>query len=559
MSNIQTIQSFAPPSQTSTPRKGVYWPESSKEDGQSSGPSHLRFPASDSDDTAHPESSFADQSAELKILGQLLSKIEELETTNKEILRQYHENDNKLRKATDESDALMKVYDNLEDEVAYADDEAGVFSADPSPLIPSEASRHSLEWNTKSDQLGIPHLPSVKSLRERGSPVSSLAASQHKKLRKPLASGLFKESTYMGGSSSLDGFSDTGSSIVKQDDEEEEGYDGVKPIALSQLRPKRFRVGVTSKKLRPRISLDASHLTGANVSPQTNGLRSTASHGAFSAISSNRRHRSESRPQRSLWSELQDELGVESDVNDDAMSHGAVTGGPGDTEDVAEASFTTAPEVEPASENRAVAAIREALDSRNNGRSLGANEHILPVGSLEGSPGETFFLLSHAIVARPNVWVPANPNRRGFIQGTVSQMRHLALPPSLSTQMHGTIADDLWDGDYPEESEGERDSQRGLRRRNVSHDELRDNASRQGSIRRAAAIARLGQTARIRSNQIFPQGRYDYDDDDERRGLELQERPKEQPMTGWSKTFFELWIILQVCPLILSIFLWSST
>lgn len=130
---------------------------------------------------------------EVVVLSLLISKIEELEKINREILQRHRENDSKLRLATNEADALNKVYENLEEEID--DDE---FERSPSSTQPPSSL-----GSYKGGALGFVYPPPtslrVKSLRERGSPVSSLkvrdltasSSSSHGRLRKPLSMSLF--------------------------------------------------------------------------------------------------------------------------------------------------------------------------------------------------------------------------------------------------------------------------------------------------------------------------------------------------------------------------------
>jgi hypothetical protein len=561
-------------------------PEYSKQDAHSATtrPTLVPFPSSDSQltVTSTRSPSPGEPSAELVVLGQLLSKIEELESTNREILERHLETDSKLRNATSQSDALQKVYENLEDEMeAYADDEGGTFSADQSPLLVGSPSGYAspllgFRGSFKGRGLGFLYPPSqrVRSLRERGSPVSSLRAKlseaspeQSNALRKSLNSSLFGQGPPESTHHDID---------VDSDHDIDDLGEGASLTARTQkltpLKPKYSR-----RRLRPKASLDVQTVSlgkpSISLSPPSRGLRPSASHPALAVMSSGHSAFSSSKrtsEQQNLWNELDntfDEAGQVRAFKDGGVNDSEGEGGP----DLDEKTIvldhlavgvpsTTVDGMEH-EENRAVAAIRRALDPRNAGRSLENGEHILPVGSLEGSPGESFFLLSHAVEARPNKWIVTAPKRHGLIEDSVTRIKHMALPPSMSL---GTDAgEDPWDVRYPDESETEVDGTRQVQRRDnlaagAKANRFDDYASDTAS-KRTAALSRLndaaftrstGRTRRRHAGQRFGEDEDNYNDGQGRDApsREVTRRPGdgEMEIDGWGKILLEIWIVLQV-------------
>ena len=179
-------------------------------------------------------------------------------------------------------------------------------------------------------------------------------------------------------------------------------------------------------------------------------------------------------------------------------------------------------------ENAAVTAIREALDPRNAGRPLNDDEHILPVGSLEGSPGESFFLLSRAVAARPTRWTTARPSKTSYLDAAARHRMRINSPG----EKRNTRADSLYGVD----------------------------GSGAATMRRAVALSRLNATAEGRTTP-GTQGRANRsgrrrgeatNDDAEDGSLVVRGNNKrDEPAVakdGWGQTLLELWVILQVSP-----------
>lgn len=562
----QTFANFAPTS-NSPAKPNFSKPERSKDDDDSTPtrPALLPFPSSESQITVTSTRSPnpGEPSAELMILGQLLSKIEELESTNREILERHRENDSKLRTATNQSDALQKVYENLEDEVEdYADDEAGTFSADHSPLLESPplgngSPLFAFRGSFKGRGLGFLYPPSsqrVRSLKDRGSPVSSLrgksAENLSEPLRKPLNASLFGDGPVADDSDHLD---------VNLDSELDDGAPTASRISALKSR-------YSKRRMRPKASLDAQMLSvttsNAGLTPPLQRLRAHSSHQGFVNLTT-----SPPVVKQTLWSELNNDLGEDwqDEASKDDLSRNFENGGA--EQDLNEDTITINPaaatksERTIAEENRAVAAIRYALDPRNAGRPLDDGEHILPVGSLEGSPGESFFLLTHAVEARPNKWIVTAPKHRGLIQDSVSRMKHMALPPSMS--LGAEAGEDPWETRYPEDSDTDVDAAGQVIRRGdrsvatrASNTDLHGGYASDVSVsqRRMAALWRLNNTANARSTGSMRRRRvgerFDEDEDtfndDQDASREVARRGREMEIEGWGRTVMEIWIILQV-------------
>lgn len=572
-SNPQTFANFAPTSR-SPEKPNFVKTESTKEEeetGPITRPPLVPFPSSDLQaaltGAVSPQPS--EPSAELVVLSQLLSKIQELESTNREILQRHRETDDKLRNATSRSDALQKVYENLEDEIdAYADDEAGTFSADQSPNVNGQSPLVPFRGNFKGRGVGFLYPPShqrVGNLRERGSPVPSLRGRPSKESPR-----FFDESLQVNNLENGDVMVTPETPIAAYAGDVEEGE---RTSMVSSLKPKRSK-----RRLRPKVSLGSQALSN-NRSNATHpvpprGLRSIASFQGLSRTDTPIPPRSVNEIP-TLWSELNDtgEIRLEASVSKEELALNFE--GPGEDDDLeehtvrqvrSEGGTSNSALVE---ENHAVTAIRAALDPRNAGRLLQDGEHILPLGSLEGSPAESFFLLSHAVEARPVKWIVTSQSRRGLIRQGMDRMKHMALPPlaPLATD----VGEDPWAGGYPEESEtdtdrvqtastGSRKDQRRETRLRVTRrfDSLAGYAS-DASMRRTAALSRLNDAAVARSSgnrrrrgtrERLGEDGDTYSERERRRGeeWEIERRGKEREVEfeGWGKTLMEIWIILQV-------------
>ncbi|KAG8831993.1 hypothetical protein FRC18_005652 [Serendipita sp. 400] len=544
-----SFANFAPLSQHSTPRKST---GGSSSEGEQR-PPLISFPSTEvqQEQPTPSTSGRVDKSAELAILGQLLAKIEELESTNREILGRYRETDGKLKMATNRSDALQEVYKNLEDEM-YADDEEGTFSADQSPLVlPDGAS--GLDPNFA--EMGFVSARQPLSLRERGSPVPSLRGSSQ-----PLATSISRRSRMTLSPGSLTGRAeaDHDDHPVDEDSEQDEATHrpaGIKTV--SALKPKKSSA-FTKRRVRPKASLDSrlmrAAVTSSHLSPPMKSIRPSVSYHDLGDVATQ-----DFPAARSLQEELELEQGQPLDVTDMNSA---------DQEEVADGQPNGPPIVtvsEPA-ENPAVAAIRDALDPQNQGRPLEDGEHILPIGSLEGSPSESFFLLSHAVNARPTKWNA--PPRRAVLDNAPSDIRNRpstsAMSAGLSPKGH---MEELRHSDYTEESETERD----VRGEKASRPAVRKMRSRIETLyteseavpsRRVAALSRLNETAANRSSRPRSRkSRSSRASEAEPNGQDLQRRPNRRdenvlPKDGWSRTLLEIWIFLQAA-IILFVFVYS--
>jgi hypothetical protein len=548
-------QNFAP-TEYSTPskRKGSVGVNS-----QTSTPGSLPFPSTEANTDSHFSPSSGESSAQLALLGQLLAKIQELEATNREILDQYRDTDTRLRNASTRSNALQKFYDNLEDEM-HADDEAGTFSADQSPIGASLS-------RSKGSSLGIMYSiqnQSTKSLRERGSPVSSLRGAAEdlmaSKNQRPPLTGLFDDPAS----------SDQGDHLrveAPTDDSDFEAHHNlpsgsvIPSIDRLKLRPSASLL--SRRRLRPKGSFETRSLKAHGDSSQLSlPSKSVRPSKSYHGLSNKEKGRASSKVNpRSLLSEMED--GLENDGPSGATASLSKLNLDNNSE--AEFDETQKPEEVDHTdesrlmqENQAVSAIRSALDFENYGKPLEEGEHILPVGSLEGSPGETFFLLSRAVSARPTKWTPPVHRRRGLVQDSLLRMKQMTLPSgSLQGNPNGDRADP-WETEYPEDSETDANRHHYRRR---SSSKTSKHGSARGSddsrvTRRRAAVSRLNRTALARSEYAsdYENIRADEDAGDTHDNDQLVEFEAEKmnhqndvEANGWGKTVLEIWIILQVC------------
>ncbi|KAG8826706.1 hypothetical protein FRC17_008145, partial [Serendipita sp. 399] len=225
-------------------------------------------------------------------------------------------------------------------------------------------------------------------------------------------------------------------------------------------------------------------------------------------------------------------------------------------------------------ENSAVAAIRTALDPQNQGRPLEEGEHILPVGSLEGSPSESFYLLSHAVNARPTKWGALPPKQRDLLENSPSNVRNRRSPAPMSAERSPKdhLEKELGHSDT-EDSETERDirgeggSRPGVRKMRSRIETLYTD-SEAVPARRIAALSRLKETAADRSNRPA-RSRKSRSSRASQAGIEvgeteqnLQREPPTRrgedlmPKDGWGRTLLEIWIVLQAA-IILMVFVYS--
>lgn len=443
-----SFQNFAPLS--TTPVKRAFQKQAAEEKDAQSRPKLVAFPSSDQVESG--------PSAEYILLSRLLSKIEELENTNRQILARHRETDNRLRNATDKSDALQKVYATLEDEMENdrlhldADDEydeghVGFSSPGNDETFLGNSQSESGRMQALGVSFELPEDTSFEhepSLRDRGSPISSIhridsdfapamSASNSMRSRgsrKALSNRLFEKN--------FERSPPLGAPNVEESDDNhhdpEDDMDlrehpprlpGAAFRAKSSLRPKpsTSSLGGAKRRLRPKASLDG-RLYASSLGPHK-GIRPAISYQGLREHKA-KRDTVDSTSGRgdTLWNEIKaladdDFIAAQDDEDIEAIDrtidsilhehHGlappsskSVHKNPSAEED--EGNDTAKPQDRKEQENRAVSAIREALDPRNAGKPLKDDEHILPVGSLEGSPGESFFLISRAVAARPTQW-----------------------------------------------------------------------------------------------------------------------------------------------------------
>lgn len=520
-----SFPNFAPTSNTPTPKKATSGARVSDER-----PNLVSFPSSDGEEITPPVAS--GPSKELVILEKLLAKIEELENANREIIKRHQETDSRLRAVTTQSDALQRVYENLEEEID-ADDEDGTFSADQSPV--------------RADGLLHPGvLKPNQSLRDRGSPVSSTRELEplptlNGKRRKALTPSLYD-----------------GSPGHENDDSDEERR--IEPLQIpriSALKPKDSK-----RKLRPRASMDPRLLSSpSKPSPGAKRIRPSASH---QSMRSSQRVQADIPPIPSVG-------GVSLD-NDDA-SKDEVEGAADEGEPLSVALN------EALVENRAVTAIRHALDPSNHGKPLEEGEHILPVGSLEGSPDESFFLLSHAVASRPTKWTQGSHDQsiegskakwtQGLQDGTmgapVPKTGYLSLPAPGGA----SSGVNPWKDEYPEgsETERERERERSVRYRSLRGQiDMTETDSEAEPSRRMAALLRMNEAAEARTRRPprsrgrrseASQSQAAMSNAEDRPVVERRKRRQDElPKDGWAGTLVEIWIILQAA-IILLVFVYS--
>ena len=556
-----SFPNFAPLS--TTPLKKAFERQAMEESAE---PNLVAFPSSDPAESQ--------PSAEYLLLSKLLAKIEELESTNRQILARHRETDSRLRNATNRSDALQKVYATLEDEMENdtlhmdADDEYEEGLLSPNMGL-SLGQYDSFRGNLRSEPSGMQALGVVfeppeeerePSLRDRGSPIPSIhrtdsgltpmvSASESLRLRrsrKALSSRLF-ESTAEDSSPTF-GTSDLQGGEYDHDQEEEMAFQkesshfaGKASTSRSGLRPKpsTHSIGGAKRRLRPKASLDGRQFT-SSLAPRR-AIRPSAS---YQGLREQSPRTGAFKPKGdTLWNEIkaladddliasqdsEDAEAIERTIDSILLEHnGHLPTRP--HEDVSlEQDEDEVPNVqEPGDgENRAVAAIRDALDPRNIGRPLNEDEHILPVGSLEGSPGESFFLISHAVAARPTKWTKPHPSSTPYLDAAA---RHRKRIEPAEEKRQNPRADSLYGVDG---------GGRMIGRRADALERL--NEAAQGRTGPTRGRSRRGTR---RSDGIIDENQDEHQGTVVRAGKRRRDDPAAQE--GWGQTLLELWIILQV-------------
>ncbi|KAG9019472.1 hypothetical protein FRB90_001946 [Tulasnella sp. 427] len=371
---------------------------------------------------------------ETAIVLQLLEKIEELENTNREFIRQRAETEAKIQFATEQVNSMRQAYQDAEDEVRQAElfgellEEEEPEWVDEQPLpepvstsslrlarseLGSIRSTHSADLATST--LRQEHGP-VKVLRRRSSRgslkplrpsprgVGNQRMMAAKKSRKPLTQGMFASPPVTP--------SDFGTPLS-------EG------LSNRYLQPPDHRV-LSSRRGRDRFAAadfgraspvaerdrpsDLSAFEPGSYSrlPDRASLRQAPSFGELGHYMGALGTGSPGPAKRSLENELMGEYGPDwslsqADINRQMFDvEGSASGN---------ASFESLLEEDEdgsfAPSHPAVSALQSALDPTNRGRLLEEGEHILPLGSLRDSPADTFYGLEQAVAARPQRWSDA--------------------------------------------------------------------------------------------------------------------------------------------------------
>ena len=558
---------------------------------------------------------------EFAVISQLLAKIEELEKANREMVAASQKRDERLRKVTEEANVIRQAYENLEEDEADDEDEAA--AAMRSMVFKRAAALRS------SSSLGS---PGRRPRRERGQSAPSLRGKGKEKERLSILGTPKSGRTRRALSRSLFESPGTRDEGEQADSESADDVSRRRPHSRSgsgdktpQLRfvttsvddfssefsiaedgyQRRFTKMPPSpmmNKLRlpsPRDTLDLD-LTfdkpGLSPPPRMEGFTfhtSSPPPDSFSAprsLQSTVSRRSLLLQGHSLGSELGSEFGEgwgTSAINDELLfdDDNLVDG---DEEQInpdsnLSGSSSQAPLAIEFFENPAVSAIRAALDPRNQGKLLQQDEHILPLGSLAGTPGETFFLLEHAVQARPTVW--KEPNAERVKLALLERTRgHRALPSSADVEAEGADEknEDPWADKYEESGfeQSELKDAKGKKERSNSYAERPTMEERNRSWkRREAAKERLERTAARRLSLIpGAGGTFDPNPNQERqkalatieeldRDKTLVKKRKETNddammvrggglATNLSKTVVELWILLQAI-VIIFVFVYS--
>ena len=559
---------------------------------------------------------------EFAIISQLLAKIEELETANREMVAATRERDERLRKVTEEASVIRQAYENLEDE---ADDEDEAAASMRSMVFKrATALRNSSSSGSLGRRLRRERGQSAPSLRGKGKEkekLSMLGTPKSGHTRRALSRSLFeppspRDEGEQADSESADDVgnfrrrphSGSGSGdktpqlrfVVPPIDDlssefsiTEDGY---------QRRFTKMPPSPMMNKLRlasPRDALDlelTSNKPGLSPPSRMEGFtfhpaspppdRSSVPRSLQSTIS----RRSLLLQGHTLGSELGSEFGEgwgASAIKDELLLDydNLVDGDEEQTNPDSNFSGfgSQVPFTIEYPENPAVAAIRAALDPRNQGKLLQQDEHILPLGSLAGTPGETFFLLEHAVQARPTVWKAPNAERVKL--AVLERTRgHRALPSSadVETEVAEEKTEDPWADKYEESGfeQSEREDAKGRKERTSLNAERPTMEERNRSWkRREAARDRLERTAARRLSLVPGAGGiFDPNPEKERQKalatieeqdgdktlVRKREEAKEDVVmvrggglaANLSKTIIELWILLQAI-VILVVFVYS--
>ena len=557
---------------------------------------------------------------EFAVISQLLGKIEELEKANREMVAASQKRDERLRKVTEEANVIRQVYENLEEDEADDEDEAAA-SMRSMVFKRAAALRNSSSSGSLGRRLRRERGQSAPSPRGKGKEkerLSILGTPKSGRTRRALSRSLFEPPGTRDEGEQADSESADDVNTSRRRPHSRSGSGDKTPqlrfVTTSvddlssefsiaedgyQRRFTKMPPSPMMNKLRlpsPRDALDLD-LTfdkpGLSPPPRLDGFAfhtSSPPPDSFSAprsLQSTVSRRSLLLQGHTLGSELGSEYGEgwgASAINDERLfdDDNLVDG---DEEQINpdsnfSASGSQAPLAIEFFENPAVSAIRAALDPRNQGRLLQQDEHILPLGSLAGTPGETFFLLEHAVQARPTVW--KEPNAERVKLALLERTRgHRALPSSADVEAEGAEEknEDPWADKY-DESGFEQSDAKGKKERSYSYAARPTMEERNRSWkRREAAKERLERTAARRLSLIpGAGGTFDANPNKERqkalatieeldRDKTLVKKRKETNddammvregglATNLSKTIVELWILLQAV-VIIFVFVYS--
>ena len=559
---------------------------------------------------------------EFAVISQLLAKIEELEKANREMVAASRDRDERLRKVTEEANVIRQAYENLEEDEADDEDEAAaamrsmVFKR--AAALRSSGSSGSLGRRLRRDR--GQSTPSLRGKGKEQERLSILGTPKSGKTRRALSRSLFEPPS-------------------TRDEGEQADSEDADDVNTSRRRPhSRSGSGDKTPQLRfvttsvDDLSSEFSiaedgyqrRFTKMPPSPMMNKLRlasprdaldldltfnnsglSPLSMEGFTFHTSSPPPNSSSVPRslqstvsrrslllqgHTLGSELGSEFGegwsasaIKDELlfDDDSLVDG-------DEEQINpdpnfSGSSSQAPLAIEFLENPAVSAIRAALDPRNQGKLLQQDEHILPLGSLAGTPGETFFLLEHAVQARPTVW--KEPNAERVKLALLERSRgHRALPSSADVEAEGAEEknEDPWADKYEESGfeQSEVKDAKGNKDRSYSNVERPTMEERNRSWkRREAAKGRLERTAARRLSLIpGAGGTFDPNPNKERqkalatieeldgdkRLVKKRKDTKDDAVmmrgegvtANLSKTIVELWILLQAIVVIV-VFVYS--
>ena len=429
---------------------------------------------------------------EFAVISQLLAKIEELETANREMGAASRDRDERLRKVTEEANAIRKAYENLEDE---ADDEDEAAASVRSMVFKRAAAlRNSSSSGSLGRRIGRERVQPNSPLRGKGKEkerLSILGTPKSGKTRRALSRSLFEPPGIRDEGEQADSESPDDVRKFRRRSHSRSGS-GDRTPQLRFITPsmddisgsdfsivedgyqKRFTKIPPSPTMKNKLRLASPHdaldldLTcnkpgpsplsrmEAFTFPATSSPPDSSS--ALRSLQSTLSHRSRQFQGHTLGSELGSEFGEGWDasaIKDELLFDDDNIINDDEEQTNPDSNFSSSgsqgPLISELSENPAVAAIRAALDPRNQGKLLQQDEHILPLGSLAGTPGETFFLLEHAVQARPTVW--KEPNAERVKLALLGRTRgHRVLPTSADVEAEAVEGknEDPWEDKYEE-------------------------------------------------------------------------------------------------------------